>query len=387
MLRIAVPAEVVAGERRVALVPKQVAALKRAGAEVLVGVGAGEGAGVGDAAYTAAGAREVTTPKRLFAEADLVLKIQPPAELVGGVHEIDLMNPGTVLVGLFNAPANGPLLQRMAQRGLTALTLDALPRTTRAQEMDVLSSMSTIAGYHAVLEAAVRLPRFFPLLMTAAGTVAPASVLVLGAGVAGLQAIATARRLGAVVAAFDVRAAVREQVESLGARFVDVGPAPDAEAAGGYAAALSAPEEARVRAALAPHVADADVVVTTALVPGRDAPLLITREMVEAMRAGSVIIDLAAEAGGNCAVTVPGEDVVVGGVTVRGPLNVSSAMAADASQLYSQNITRFALNLLHDGRLRIDLDDDIVSATCVVHAGEVRGAAPAAAAPTGGEGS
>jgi NAD(P) transhydrogenase subunit alpha len=368
-VRIVVPRERQAGERRVALVPATLRALLAAGLQVTVEAGAGERAGHADAAYTEAGATVVADLKKLLANADVVLHVSLP-----GDDEVKLLAKGTTLVGLLRATSNLPLLERLAKRGVDVHSLELLPRISRAQDMDVLSSMASAAGYHGVLMAAVRLPRFMPLLMTAAGTVRPARVLVVGAGVAGLQAIATARRLGAVVEAFDVRPVVREQVESLGARFVDIGVAA-AETGTGYAAQLSGEAEEREREVLSRHVADADCVITTALIAGRDAPKLISAEMVAAMRPGSVIVDLAAEGGGNCELTKPGEEVVVSGVVICGQTDLASRMATDTSQLYAGNIAKFLFHLVRDGKVRDDLDDEILGATCVVYQGSVRGAA------------
>jgi NAD(P) transhydrogenase subunit alpha len=374
-VRIAVPRERQLGELRVALVPTALRALLAAGLEVTVEAGAGERAGHLDAAYTEAGATVVADLKKLLAHADVVLHVSRPSD-----EEIKQLAKGTTLVGLFRATSNLPLLESLAKRGVDVHSLELLPRISRAQEMDVLSSMASAAGYHGVLMAAVRLPRFMPLLMTAAGTVRPARVLVVGAGVAGLQAIATARRLGAVVEAFDVRPVVREQVESLGARFVDIG-VEAAETGTGYAAQLSGEAEEREREVLSRHVADADCVITTALIAGRDAPRLISAEMVAAMRPGSVIVDLAAEGGGNCELTKPGEEVEVSGVRICGQTDLASRMATDTSQLYAGNISKFLLHLVHAGEVRHDLDDEILGATCVVAGGALRGAAAPAPKP------
>jgi NAD(P) transhydrogenase subunit alpha len=374
-VRIAVPRERQPGELRVALVPATLRPLLAAGLQVTVEAGAGEGAGHADAAYTEAGATVVADLKKLLANADVVLHVSLPS-----ADEVKQLAKGTTLVGLLRTTSNLPLLERLAKRGVDVHSLELLPRISRAQEMDVLSSMASAAGYHGVLMAAVRLPRFMPLLMTAAGTVRPARVLVVGAGVAGLQAIATARRLGAVVEAFDVRPVVREQVESLGARFVDVG-VEAAETGTGYAAQLSGEAEEREREVLSRHVADADCVITTALIAGRDAPRLISAEMVAAMRPGSVIVDLAAEGGGNCALTKPGEEVEVSGVRICGQTDLASRMATDTSQLYAGNIAKFLLHLVRAGEVRHDLDDEILGATCVVQGGALRGAAAPAPKP------
>ncbi len=375
-VRIAVPRERQPGERRVALVPSALRPLLAAGLNVRVESGAGLEAGYSDAAYSEAGATVAGGPGELFAGAGLVLHVGPP-----DAGEIAALPQGVTLVGLLRASSHIPLLESLAARGVDVHSLELLPRITRAQEMDVLSSMANATGYHAVLMAAVRLPSFMPLLMTAAGTIRPARVLVIGAGVAGLQAIATAKRLGAVVEAFDVRPAVREQVESLGARFVDTG-VEAAETGTGYAQALSGEAEERERAVLARHVAEASCVITTALIAGREAPRLITAEMVSAMRPGSVIVDLAAPGGGNCELTKPGEEVEVSGVRICGQTDLESRMATDTSQLFANNLVRFVLHLVRDGRVRDDLDDEILGATCVVHAGTLRGAAAPGPAPS-----
>jgi NAD(P) transhydrogenase subunit alpha len=372
-MRVAVPREIVPGERRVALVPKSVGPLTGAGHEVLVQASAGAAAAFPDEAYTAAGATIVPTAADLYKRAEVVLKVRRPEGLPKGKHEADLLNEGAILVAFLEPSRSADLIERLQKRKVSSFAMELMPRITRAQDMDALSAMSTVAGYHATLMSAVRLPRFFPLLMTAAGTLTPARVLVLGAGVAGLQAIATAKRLGAVVEAFDIRPAVREQVESLGAGFVEVDlGATQTETAGGYATQLAADQADRQRDVIAKHVKDADVVISTALIPNRPAPRLVTTDMVMSMKPGSVIIDLAAEAGGNCEATVPGEEVTVGGALVAGPLNVPALMPTHASQLYSHNVMRFALTLLKDGGL--DFEDQIVSDTCVTHQGLVRNA-------------
>jgi NAD(P) transhydrogenase subunit alpha len=387
-MRVAVPREIVPGERRVALVPKSVGQLTGAGHEVLVQASAGTAASFPDEAYTAAGARIVPSAEELFGSAEVVLKVRrPDRDASGGRDEIDMLGAGTILVGFLDPARNLDTVRRLAGARVSSFAMEFMPRITRAQDMDALSAMSTVAGYHAVLMAATRLPRFFPLLMTAAGTITPARVLVLGAGVAGLQAIATAKRLGAVVEAFDIRPAVRDQVESLGASFVEVelGEA-ETETTGGYATQLSAEHEEREREVIAKHVREADVVITTALIPNRPAPRLVTRDMLTAMKPGSVVIDLAAEAGGNCEGTVPGEEVTVGGALVAGPLNVPGMMPTHASQLYSHNVMRFTLTLLKEGGL--DFEDQIVRDTCITHDGEIRSAVVrelAGAAPGGAQ--
>jgi NAD(P) transhydrogenase subunit alpha len=326
-----------------------------AGIEVTVERGAGVGAGFPDEAYADAGATLVDDPW----DADLVVKVQKPS-----AAEVERLREGCVLIAFLQPLTDREGLERLAARGVTAFAMESIPRITRAQSMDALSSQSTVSGYKAVLLAADRLPKFFPLLMTAAGTVAPARVLVLGAGVAGLQAIATARRLGAVVSAFDTRPAVQEQVESLGASFLDLGVRGD-ETEGGYATELTEEQERQQQEALTRAIADCDVVVSTALVPGRPAPRLITAEAVRSMRPGSVVVDLAAEAGGNCELTEPGEEVVREGVTILGPLNLPGTMPVHASQLYARNVSGLLAHLAPEGELRLDWDDEITAGTCV----------------------
>ena len=357
-MRVAVPKESGAGERRVALVPDAVGRLAAAGFSVAVERGAGIGAEFPDALYADAGAA-LRDRSELFTDVDAVVRVGAPS-----ADEVAELAPGTVLIA-FLAPLTDPAgIERLAARGIVAFAMESIPRISRAQSMDALSSQSTVAGYKAVVLAADRLPRLFPLLMTAAGTVAPAKVLVLGAGVAGLQAIATARRLGAVVSGFDVRPAVREQVESLGAAFLDLG-IEGAETEGGYAAELTAEEQASQQAALEERIAEMDVVVTTALVPGRPAPRLIPATAVERMRSGSVIVDLAAEAGGNCELTEPGAEVVRSGVTIVGFTDLPSQMSSHASQLYARNVSALLLHLAPEGELTLDFDDEITAGACV----------------------
>jgi len=374
-MRIAVVREIREGERRVALVPESCAKLAKAGFTVAVESGAGNWASFPDDAFREAGASTGSDPAELLSGADLVLKVQPPMfNRVLGRHEADMMRSGAVLVGQL-VPARHPeAVARLAARGITAFAMDRIPRTTRAQSMDTLSAMASISGYKAVLIAANLLPRYFPMLSTAAGTVLPAKVFVVGAGVAGLQAVATARRLGAVVEATDTRPAVREQVQSLGARFVGVETGESAEDAGGYARELS-PEFYRRQAELiAGRCASADVVVTTALIGGVTAPRLITAEMVRGMKPGSVIVDVAAEGGGNCELTRPGETVVEGGVTICGHDNLPSTLPWHASTLFSRNLTAFVMAFWKDGRFLVDPGDEIQRAALVTHEGrEVTG--------------
>ena len=384
-MRIAVPKEITAGERRVALSPEMAARLTKAGHAVSVQAGAGVSAGFTDAAFEAAGAALVRDASTLYRDADAVVKVHRPAwSDAAEASEFEMMKEGAVLVGFLKPGVDSTLLEKLAARNISAFAMELVPRISRAQSMDALSSQATVAGYKAVLLAANALPRFFPMLMTAAGTIRPASVLVVGAGVAGLQAIATARRLGAVVEAFDTRPAVREQVQSLGAKFVSLElESHDAEDAGGYAKALSADHLRREMALIAKHVAVADVVITTAQIPGRPAPVLITQEMVGAMRPGSVIVDLAADSGGNCEASRPGRTEIVHNVTIMAPLNLPSELAFHASQMYARNVTSLLELLAPKGALTIDLNDEIVRGACVTHDRRVRYVAAGGAVPTG----
>jgi NAD(P) transhydrogenase subunit alpha len=362
-MKVGVPRETAAGERRVALVPDSVRRLTDASVSVLVEKGAGDEAGFVDSAYEEAGAQIVP---EVFAEADVVCKVQAPSE-----DEVRKLRDGQVLIAFLQPLVNVELTKALAGRRATAFSMDSIPRITRAQPMDALSSQSTVSGYKGALLAAVHLPKFFPMLTTAAGTIAPARVLVLGAGVAGLQAIATARRLGGVVSAFDVRPAVKEQVESLGAAFLEL-DVEGAEGMGGYAVALAADQHEREQELIARHVQGSDAVITTALIPGRAAPILITAEAIRGMRPGSVIVDLAAEAGGNAELTKPGETIVESGVTIVGELNLPSTMPLHASQMYSRNVWTLLDHLLGEGgELALDFDDEITRETCVTHDGRV----------------
>jgi NAD(P) transhydrogenase subunit alpha len=352
-MRLGIPKEISEGERRVALIPETVARLGD-GVEVIVESGAGDAAGFPDTAYTEAGA-EIGDPW----SADVVAKVATPT-----AEETAQLRNGQVLIAFLQPLTDTAGVERLAAAGVHAFALESIPRITRAQPMDALSSQATVAGYKGALIAADRLPRFLPMLMTAAGTIPPAKVLVLGAGVAGLQAIATARRLGAVVSAFDVRPAVREQVESLGATFLDVGVSGE-ETEGGYARELTPEQQAAQQVELQTRIATFDVVITTAAIPGRPAPKLITAEAVRAMRPGSVIVDLAAESGGNCELTEPGSEIVDSGVTIVGTTNVPSTMPTHASQLLSRNIASLVGLFVRDGELVIDWDDEIVSGSCV----------------------
>lgn len=371
-MKIAVAKEIEVCERRVSLIPDIVAKLVKQGLEIYVETGAGEKAFFTDADYEAAGAKIINDSATLWGEADILLKVSPPQEREDGRSEIDLLKPESVLISFLNPLGNPQIAQKLAQRQITALSMELIPRTTRAQSMDALSSQASLAGYKTVLLAAAALPKYFPMLTTAAGTIAPAKVFIMGAGVAGLQAIATARRLGAVVEAFDIRPAVKEEVQSLGAKFVEVKLEEETTAAGGYAKEISEASKKRTQEVVAEHIKNSDVVITTAQVPGRKAPILVTEEMVKGMKPGSVIVDLAAEQGGNCACTAPGKDIVYDGVTIIGPINLPSSMPVHASQLYSKNITALMQLLIKDKALQVNFADDIVDAACITHGGEIR---------------
>ena len=360
-MKVGVPRETTAAERRVALVPESVKRLTGGGFEIAVERGAGEAASFRDRDYDEAGAALVDDPYA----ADAVAKVRSPS-----AEEAAHLRDGQIVIGFLQPLTDREGIDRLADRGVVAFAMESIPRITRAQAMDALSSQATVSGYKAALLAADRLPRFFPMLMTAAGTVAPAKVLVLGAGVAGLQAIATARRLGAVVSGFDVRPVVREQVESLGASFLDLGVTGE-ETAGGYARELTSEEQQRQQQALEARIPEFDAVITTALVPGRPAPRLIPASAVAAMRPGSVIVDLAAETGGNCELTVPDEEIVREAVTILGYTNLPSTMPFHASQLYSRNVLALLQHLAPEGELTLDWDDEITSSTCVTRKEEV----------------
>ncbi len=362
-MKVGVPKESIPGERRVALVPEAARALVKASLQVGIEAGAGESAFFGDAAYVDAGAI-VTDAATAFAS-DAVLKVQPPTP-----DEVGRLREGAVLISFLQPATNADVIGALAKRKVTAFSLDLVPRISRAQSMDALSSQAGIAGYKAVLLAANNLPKFFPLLMTAAGTVAPARVLVMGAGVAGLQAIATARRLGAVVEAYDVRPAVKDEVKSLGATFLEL-PLEAQEGTGGYAREQSEDFLRRQRELIGDRVAASDVVITTAAIPGRKAPILVTADMVRRMRPGSVIVDLAAETGGNCELTEAGKVIQVGGVTIDGTRNLPGTMPVHASQLYSKNVSTLLLLLVKEGALKLDFTDEIVKGSCVTYHGEI----------------
>lgn len=366
-MKLGIPKEILTGESRVALVPLAVAPLIKAGLEVLVQVGAGAGAFHADADYEKAGGKVVADATTLYGQADVVLKVQRPTK-----EEVEQMREGAVLIGFLQPAASADLIKRMGERKITAFAMELVPRISRAQSMDALSSQANVAGYKAVLIAAEALPVFLPMMTTAAGTIRPAKVLVLGAGVAGLQAIATAKRLGAVVWGYDVRAAVKEQVESLGGKFLELEiGTKDAEGAGGYAKELTEEAKRKQQEQLGLKTREFDAVITTALIPGRPAPRLITKETVAGMRPGSVIVDLAAETGGNCELTEPGKTCVKHGVTICGHINLPATMPVHASQLYAKNVTELLKLMVNkEGKLTIDFNDEIIKGACLTHDGK-----------------
>ena len=361
---VGVPREIAAGEKRVSIVPEVISRLK--GVSVVVEKGAGQAAGFPDSAYTEKGAY-MADAATLYRQADIILKVQSPTE-----SEARLFKEGAIIISFLYPLANLGAVRVLAQRKVSAFAMELMPRISRAQSMDALSSQAVISGYKAVLLAADALPKIFPMLMTAAGTIPPARVFVVGAGVAGLEAIAVARRLGAVVEAYDVRPAVKEQVESLKAKFVELPiEAQDTQSSGGYAKAQSEDFYRRQQELLAEHARTADIVITSALVPGQRAPVLISEDAVKGMRSGSVIVDLACEQGGNCALTEPGRNVIKHGVTIISPFNLPSSIALQASQLYARNIVTFLSTMLKDGLVHIDRKDELISGTLVTSAGEV----------------
>lgn len=365
-LTIGVPRESQDGENRVAIVPEVVNRLGKKGITVQVEAGAGQAANYSDADFEAVGATMVD--RKTAFNAELVLKVAPPND-----EELGLMKSGTKLISFLRPLDEPQVAQKLAKKGITAMAMELVPRISRAQKMDALSAMSSVAGYLAVLKAAEALPKFFPLLTTAAGTVKPAYALILGAGVAGLQAIATARRLGARVSGYDIRDVVREEIESLGATFVELQlETKESQDEGGYAKALAEEKARRQTELLVPHIGGSDVVVTTALIPGRPAPVLITKEAVKAMKQGSVIVDLAAPNGGNCELTEPGKTVVKEGVTIMGPLNLPSQMAVHASQMYSRTLMAMVLEFYKEDSFTLDFEDDIVKGACLTHDGEIK---------------
>jgi NAD(P) transhydrogenase subunit alpha len=370
---VGVTKEIYPGERRVALTPVVVPMLGKAGLEVVVESGAGERAGYPDRQYEEKGAKILSERNAVFAQSDIVTQVLCyGANDKNGVSDLQLMRKGQVLVGFLRPLASPETVQEIAHTGVSAYAVELMPRTTRAQSMDALSAMASIAGYKAVVVVADELPRIFPMMTTAAGTITPSRVLVIGAGVAGLQAIATAKRLGAVVSAYDVRPAVKEQVQSLGGRFVELPlETKDAQDAGGYAKAQDEAFYAKQRELLGKVIAESDAVITTAAVPGKKAPILVTEAMVKGMAPGSVILDLAAERGGNCELTRPGEKTVQFGVTIIGPINLASGAPFHSSQVYARNLTAFLQNLVKDGKVRPPESDDIIRDTLLTHGEEV----------------
>jgi NAD(P) transhydrogenase subunit alpha len=366
-MKVAVLKETRPGEHRVALVPQGVQQLVKAGLEVVVERGAGAGSGVSDDDYQAAGAKIAATAAEALSGAGMCLHVNPPTS-----GEMTAMAEGTILVSFLNPLTDPDLVRGLEQRKITGISMEMVPRITRAQSMDALSSQATVAGYKAVLMAAEHLPRFLPMFTTAAGTIRPGKALILGAGVAGLQAIATARRLGAVVEAFDVRPAVKEQVQSLGAKFLESEADVTAEGEGGYAKELSEEQHRKELELIAAHIADADIVVTTAQIPGRKAPVLITADMVKSMKPGSVIVDLASETGGNCELTTAGETSVAHGVTILAPLNIPASLPVHASQMYSKNIVTLVSEFVDkEGNVALDFENDVVGPSTVTHGGAV----------------
>jgi NAD(P) transhydrogenase subunit alpha len=372
-MKVVVPREIREGEHRVALVPDACAKLVKAGAQVLVEAGAGVASGRGDEQYTKVGATIESNVATLYSQADVLLKVTPPTKHpAAGQHEIDMMGEGAALISFLDPLSDFDVVRRLVDRQITAFSMELIPRITRAQSMDALSSMANIAGYKAVLIAADTLVKMFPMMMTAAGTISAARVFVIGAGVAGLQAIATAKRLGAIVSGYDVRPAVREQVQSLGAKFVSLElEASTAEDKGGYAKELGEEFYRKQREMMARVVAEHDVVITTAAIPGKKAPILITAEMVRGMQPGSVVVDLAAERGGNCELTRLDERVEENGVIILGPGNLPATVPYHASQMYSRNISTLLLHLMKDGALTLDMSDDITVGCTVTRGGSV----------------
>jgi NAD(P) transhydrogenase subunit alpha len=370
---VGVPKEIYPGERRVALVPASVPALAKPGVEVVIESGAGIAAGYPDAAYAEKGAKVLATRAEVFRTAEVIAQVLCyGANDINGQNDIPLLRGGQILIGFLRPLGTKEVVEQVAAAGVTGFSVEMVPRTTRAQSMDALSTMATISGYKAVLMAADALPRLFPMMTTAAGTITPARILIIGVGVAGLQAIATSRRLGAVVSAYDMRPVVKEQVQSLGGRFVELPiEAKDAQDARGYGKAQDESFYQKQRELLGRVVAESDVVITTAVIPGKKAPVLVTEEMVKGMAPGSVIFDLAAERGGNCEVTKAGETIVKHGVTIIGPINLASGVPYHASQMYARNLTTFLTHLVKDGKPRLDDADDIIRDTMITRGGEI----------------
>ena len=367
-MRVAVLKEARSAENRVALVPLGVKALVKQGLTVTVQSGAGETSGISDLIYREAGAEIATNAQDTLKDAEVILVVNPPPS-----NELDFLSEGSILVGFLDPLSNSDLVSRLVELNVTGISMELVPRITRAQSMDALSSQATVAGYKAVLLAANHLPKFLPMFTTAAGTIRPAKALILGAGVAGLQAIATARRLGAVVEAFDVRPAVKEQVESLGASFLESEEEVTAEGEGGYAKELTEDQHHKELELIGDALADTDIVITTAQIPGREAPVLITEDMVKTMKYGSVIVDLASESGGNCELSKAGETVLAHGVQILGPSNLPTSIPVHSSQMYSKNIVTLISEFLgDDGELQLDFENDVVGPSTVTHGGEVR---------------
>ncbi|HPG39735.1 MAG TPA: Re/Si-specific NAD(P)(+) transhydrogenase subunit alpha [bacterium] len=371
-MKIAVPKEIIPGEQRVALTPNVIGKLAKSGFEVVIETGAGAESGHPDADYQAAGAAIAASVQELYKDAQVILKVRPPApHPVSKKHEIELYPEGAVLICFLEILRNPEIATLLAKHKVTAFSMDTVPRISRAQSMDALSSQASAAGYKAVLIAAEASHKFFPMLTTAAGTIPPAKVFVIGAGVAGLQAIATAKRLGATVEGFDIRPAAKGEVESLGAKFVQVDLGEATESGGGYAKEVSEEARKKEHEVVHQHVAAADIVITTAAVPGKKAPLLVTSDMVKAMKPGSIVVDMAVEQGGNVEGSKPGETVQVNGVKVMGPLNLPSKMSIHTSMMYAKNITTLLALLVKDKQMQIDFEDEIVKGSCITHNGEI----------------
>ena len=370
LMKVAIPKETRRDEKRVAATPETIKKLIAAGLTVSVESGAGEASVISDAEYQQAGASIAANTETLFKDADIILKVQRPT-LEASAPELDSIKEGAILIGLLQPLIDSALVAELSKRKIIALSMDAIPRIARAQKMDALSSQSNVAGYKAVIMAADHLTKMMPLMMTAAGTISPAKVLVIGAGVAGLQAIATAKRLGAVIEAFDTRPVVKDQVESLGAKFIEVEAATETEDKGGYAKELSKDDQAKQLELIAKHAAHSDIIVTTAQIPGRPSPVLITEETVQKMKPGSVIVDLAVEGGGNCAISEKGKNVVKHGVTLIGQLNVPSLMANQASQLYARNIIHFLFEFYVDQKINLDMENDVIKGSLITQDGNV----------------
>lgn len=365
-MKLGVPKEIKDGETRVSIIPQSIKKIAKSGVEVIVEKDAGQSSCHSDKDYEEAGAKIVNSASDIYSSSDIVFKINKPED-----SEIEMMKENLTLVSILQPAINKELVQKLATKKITTFSLDSIPRITRAQSMDILSSMATCAGYKAVLIAANTLPKFMPMFMTAAGTIAPAKFFVIGAGVAGLQAIATARRLGAVVEAFDTRPVVKEQVESLGARFLELDLGESGEGEGGYAKELSKEAHDKEVELLAKAAAKADAIITTAQIPGRKAPILITEDMVKTMQYGSVVVDLAAEGGGNCEVTEPGQQVVKHGVTISGLFNLPASMPFHASQMFSKNMENIIAHLIKEGNMNLDFEDEITKKSIITHNGEI----------------